>query len=132
MRAELPNGPITPYKIIGQVKPAKYPLAAPPLTELALREAMYVRISLKRRRPGPVKATVAPVVCSSVTPPDANTLVSRAHTVLVRYLPGVALPKELAKVRSLLERHMFGRDSRTHRDDAVRIAHQMDEIRPTP
>jgi hypothetical protein len=132
MRAENPaqNSRIPPYRIIGQARPARQPLVVePPRSDLQLREALYVRISLKRRRPELMTRTVAPVR-SSGSPPDANTLVSRAHSVLVHYSPGAALPKELAKVRALLERHMFGRDGRAHRDDAVRIARQIDEILP--
>jgi hypothetical protein len=133
MRAEKPaqSSRIPPYRIIGQAaKPARQPtVVEPPMSDLQLREAMYVRISLKRRRPQLTTPTVAPVR-SSGSPPDANTLVSLAHDVLVRYRPGAALPNELAKVRALLEPHMFGRDGRVHRDDAVRIARQIDEILP--
>jgi len=50
--------------------------------------------------------------------------------VLVHYRPGAALPGELSRVRAMLDAHMFGRDARTVRDDAVEIARQIDQILP--
>ena len=96
-----------------------------PLSDAARREALYVRIAAKRRRAPPVTLPVAPV-CAPDGPPDPKTLLERAHSVLVRYAPHGALPLELKKIRALLDRHMFGRDGRIHRDDAVKIARQID------
>ena len=56
------------------------------------------------------------------------TLVREAHRVLLHYMPGASLPEELSKVRTLLDAHMFGRDKRTHRDDVVEIARQIDLV----
>ena len=58
--------------------------------------------------------------------PDA--LVREAHRVLLHYMPGASLPEDLSKVRTLLDAHMFGRDKRTHRDDVVEIARQIDQV----
>ena len=96
-----------------------------PMSDAARREALYTRIAVKRRRAPPVVLSVAPV-CAPDGPTDPKTLLERAHSVLVRYVPHAALPLELAKVRALLDRHMFGRDGRVHRDDAVKIARQID------
>jgi hypothetical protein len=96
-----------------------------PLSDVARREALYARIAVKRRRAPPVTLPVAPVSAPD-SPTDPKTLLERAHSVLVRYVPHGALPLELAKVRALLDRHMFGRDGRSHRDDAVKVARQID------
>lgn len=95
------------------------------LSDAARREALYVRIAVKRRRALPVTLQVAPV-CAPESPTDPKTLLERAHSVLVHYVPRGPLPLELAKVRALLDRHMFGRDGRAHRDDAVKVARQID------
>jgi hypothetical protein len=50
--------------------------------------------------------------------------------VLVHYLPGAALPDELSRVRAMLDAHMFGRDKRSHRDDIVEVARQIDRMLP--
>lgn len=57
---------------------------------------------------------------------NAEDLIHSAHRVLVHYLPGTPLPSELSRVRAMLDKHMFGRDTRTQRDDVVRIARQID------
>lgn len=62
---------------------------------------------------------------------DTETLLHKAHTVLVSYRPGVTLPKELSKVRAMLDAHMFGRDGRDRRDHVVEIARQIDLVLPT-
>jgi hypothetical protein len=60
----------------------------------------------------------------------AETLLHKAHRVLVEYLPGAALPDELSKVRAMLDAHMFGRDRRACRDDVVEVARQIDQLLP--
>lgn len=54
-----------------------------------------------------------------------------AHRVLTGCRPGTSLPTDLAKLRAMLDAHMFGRDSRELRDDAVRVAWQIDSMRPS-
>jgi hypothetical protein len=54
--------------------------------------------------------------------------VSGAHRVLMCCRPGTSLPTDLAKLRAMLDAHMFGRDRRELRDDAVRVAWQIDSI----
>ena len=61
---------------------------------------------------------------------DAEILLGKAHRVLLHYRPGVALPDQLARVRAMLDAHMFGRDTREVRDDVVEIARQIDEVLP--
>jgi hypothetical protein len=61
---------------------------------------------------------------------DADALLGKAHRVLVHYLPGVALPDELSRVRAMLDAHMFGRDRRAYRDDVVEVARQIDRLLP--
>ena len=53
-----------------------------------------------------------------------------AHRVLTCCLPGTSLPTDLAKLRAMLDPHMFGRDRRELRDDAVRVAWQIDSMAP--
>lgn len=55
-----------------------------------------------------------------------------AHRVLASCLPGMPLPTELTRLRAMLDAHMFGRDNRTLRDDAVRVAWQIDSLRLSP
>jgi hypothetical protein len=62
--------------------------------------------------------------------PDTDTLIRNAHRVLVHYLPGASLPKNLSRVRAMLDAHMFGRDKRAHRDDVVEVARQIDRMLP--
>ena len=102
-----------------------------PTGDLAQREALFRRIGMKRRRALEPTLPILPAVDPSGSAPDAQTLIGLAHRVLVRYRPGAVLPAELKKVRALLDPHMFGRDSRTHRDDAVSIARQMDRLEST-
>ena len=52
-----------------------------------------------------------------------------AHRVLACCRPGACLPTDLAKLRAMLDAHMFGRDRRELRDDAVRVAWQIDSMR---
>lgn len=61
---------------------------------------------------------------------NAGVLLAKAHRVLVHYRPGTALPEELSRVRAMLDAHMFGRDTRTLRDEAVETARQIDQILP--
>jgi hypothetical protein len=51
--------------------------------------------------------------------------------VLTTCLPGAPLPTDLGKLRAMLDAHMFGRDSRKLRDDAVRVAWQIDSMPPS-
>jgi hypothetical protein len=57
-------------------------------------------------------------------------LVLGAHRVLTSCLPGKLLPSELSRLRIMLDAHMFGRDKRALRDDAVRVAWQIDSLLP--
>jgi hypothetical protein len=52
-----------------------------------------------------------------------------AQRVLRPCFPGASLPADLWKLRAMLDRHMFGRDRRELRDDAVRVARQIDLLR---
>ena len=52
-----------------------------------------------------------------------------AHRVLTCWIPNSSLPTELPKLRAMLDAHMFGRDRRALRDDAVRVAWQIDSLR---
>ena len=51
-----------------------------------------------------------------------------AHRVLTCWIPSASLPAELPKLRAMLDAHMFGRDRRALRDDAVRVAWQIDSL----
>ena len=62
--------------------------------------------------------------------PDTDALIRNAHRVLVHYVPGASLPKNLSRVRAMLDAHMFGRDQRAHRDDVVEVARQIDRVLP--
>jgi hypothetical protein len=53
-----------------------------------------------------------------------------AHRVLTVCVPNASLPVDLPKLRAMLDAHMFGRDKREVRDDAVRVARQIDSLRP--
>ena len=55
-----------------------------------------------------------------------------AHRVLRPCLPNTSLPTDLSKLRVMLDAHMFGRDRRALRDDAVRVAWQIDSLRRPP
>jgi hypothetical protein len=61
--------------------------------------------------------------------PRAEVL-RRAHEVLVSWRPPASLQVDLAKLRAMLDAHMFGRDRREQRDDAVRVARQIDSLCP--
>ncbi|MEJ1963438.1 MAG: hypothetical protein WDO56_18535 [Gammaproteobacteria bacterium] len=61
---------------------------------------------------------------------DADILLGKAHRVLLHYRPGATLPAKLSRVRAMLDAHMFGRDARAIRDDAVETARQIDRILP--
>jgi hypothetical protein len=52
-----------------------------------------------------------------------------AHRVLTCWVHSTALPTDLPKLRAMLDAHMFGRDRRAQRDDAVRVAWQIDSLR---
>ena len=52
-----------------------------------------------------------------------------AQSVLRPCFPDASLPVDLWKLRAMLDRHMFGRDRRELRDDAVRVARQIDLLR---
>jgi hypothetical protein len=52
-----------------------------------------------------------------------------AQRVLRPCFPDALLPADLWKLRAMLDRHMFGRDRRELRDDAVRVARQIDLLR---
>jgi hypothetical protein len=60
----------------------------------------------------------------------ADSLIRKAHRVLVHYMPGTSLPDELSRVRAMLDAHMFGRDRRTLRDDVVGVAREIDRMLP--
>ncbi len=53
-----------------------------------------------------------------------------AHRILTVCVPNASLPVDLPKLRAMLDAHMFGRDQRAMRDDAVRVARQIDSLRP--
>jgi len=55
-----------------------------------------------------------------------------AHKVLTCCVPNKSLPADLSKLRAMLDAHMFGRDQRALRDDAVRVARQIDSLRRSP
>jgi hypothetical protein len=54
--------------------------------------------------------------------------VEGAHRVLTCCVPGASLPTDVSKLRAMLDQHMFGRDKRALRDDAVRAARQLDSL----
>jgi hypothetical protein len=80
----------------------------------------------------PTGSRPASIDVPTISQSDAEGLLHKAHKVLVHYLPGTELPNELAKVRAMLDAHMFGRDKRTHRDDVVEVARLIDRISPNP
>lgn len=85
----------------------------------------------KRQNPEPAAGPQVPATKSaSISPVDTALLLSKAHRVLLHYRPGTALPEQLARVRAMLDAHMFGRDSRVVRDDVVEVARQIDQILP--
>jgi hypothetical protein len=84
---------------------------------------------LKPIVPAGVEARANSRSSPKIDPAKADDLVHRAHRVLVHYLPGAQLPSELAKVRAMLDAHMFGRDKRQQRDDVVEIAREIDSLR---
>jgi hypothetical protein len=43
--------------------------------------------------------------------------------------PGTRLPKDLSKLRAMLDAHMFGRDKRDLRDEVVQAAWKLDSLR---
>jgi hypothetical protein len=98
---------------------------------LALRQDLDTRISRKQRLEQRTPERDAPDTADDA-PPGSEMLVREAHRVLLRYLPAVALPDELWKVRDMLDSHMFGRDGRVHRDDVVRVARQIDRLSEGP
>ena len=98
--------------------------------DLALRRDLNARINLTQRTALPAPSGVAEDLANDPEP-GTDILVREAHRVLVRYLPGTALPDELWKARAMLDAHMFGRDKRVHRDDVVQIARQIDRVLPT-
>jgi hypothetical protein len=63
--------------------------------------------------------------------PEAD-VVHGAHRVLRCCVPGTPLPTDLSRLRTMLDAHMFGRDKRSVRDDAVRVAWQIDSLQPSP
>lgn len=65
-----------------------------------------------------------------ISPADRETLLRKAHRVLLHCMPGVSLPEDLSRVRALLDAHMFGRDKRGFRDDVVAVARQIDRTLP--
>jgi hypothetical protein len=96
-------------------------------SDLALRQDLDTRMSRKPPLEQTTPQRGAPDL-EDDEPPGSELLVREAHRVLLRYMPAVALPDELWKVRDLLDSHMFGRDGRVHRDDVVRVARQIDRI----
>ena len=78
----------------------------------------------------PAVSRVPATKSASISPVDTALLLSKAHRVLLHYRPGTALPEQLARVRAMLDAHMFGRDSRVVRDDVVEVARQIDQILP--
>lgn len=96
-------------------------------SDLALRQELDARIDRKQRPPQLTPPGDAPD-SGDDAPVGSEFLVREAHRVLLRYLPAVALPDELWKVRDMLDTHMFGRDRRVHRDDVVRLAKQIDRM----
>jgi hypothetical protein len=79
------------------------------------------------------KAPDEPLSKESKAEPAAHQadVVRRAHEVLVSWRPPASLPVDLAKLRAMLDAHMFGRDRREQRDDAIRVAWQIDSMRST-
>ena len=67
----------------------------------------------------------------STPAPRQADVIRSAHRVLIGCHPRTSLPIDLAKVRAMLDSHMFGRDNRELRDDAVRVAWQIDSLRPS-
>lgn len=59
--------------------------------------------------------------------PEADA-VRGAHRVLMSCLPNASLPTDLIRLRGMLDKQMFGRDRRALRDDAVRVAWQIDSL----
>lgn len=80
-----------------------------------------------------VQTSAEPVSKGSQAEPAASPaeVVRRAHEVLVSWRPSASLPVDLAKLRAMLDVHMFGQDRRGQRDDAIRVARQIDSLRPT-
>jgi len=67
----------------------------------------------------------------SLSTESKAAVVRRAQEVLVSWRPPASLPGDLAKLRAMLDTHMFGRDRREQRDDAIRVAWQIDSLRST-
>lgn len=67
---------------------------------------------------------------AGISPADTAILLRKAHRVLLHCVPGASLPDDLARVRDLLDAHMFGRDKRVSRDDVVEVARQIDGALP--
>lgn len=63
--------------------------------------------------------------------PKAEAILA-ARRVLTPCLPNTPLPADLRKLRAMLDAHMFGRDRRELRDDAVRVAWQIDSLHRPP
>jgi hypothetical protein len=95
--------------------------------DLAVRQQLDTQISRQQRDEQRTPESDAPDFADD-GPPGAEMLVREAHRVLLRYLPAIALPDQLWRVRALLDAHMFGRDNRVHRDDVVRVARQIDRM----
>jgi hypothetical protein len=68
---------------------------------------------------------------SAPAAPHADA-VRGAHKILTCCVPNRPLPTDLSKLRAMLDPHMFGRDQRALRDDAVRVARQIDSLRRSP
>jgi len=69
---------------------------------------------------------------AAVSGAPRSDAVRAAHRVLAPCLPNTPLPTDLSRLRAMLDAHMFGRDRRSLRDDAVRVAWQIDSLRPPP
>jgi len=82
------------------------------------------------------KDRVAPLPNESIEAGQPEPAVPRteairgAHRVLTVCVPNASLPSDLRKLRAMLDAHMFGRDQRAVRDDVVRVARQIDSLRP--
>ena len=84
-----------------------------------------------RQNPERTEVPLVPATESgSTSSSDVAILLGKAHRVLLHYRPGTALPEQLSRVRAMLDAHMFGRDSRVVRDDAVDVARQIDQVLP--
>jgi hypothetical protein len=95
-------------------------------SDLALRGELSAKQKL-----GQTASRIEVSAATDSQSPGSETLMREAHRVLLRYLPAAVLPDELCKVRAMLDAHMFGRDLRSHRDDIVRIARQIDGLAAT-